>query len=55
MFVVRFEAVDRLAELGVQRQVERIERLRTVEPDDADPAFGFDDDVLIAHGLPLMV
>ncbi len=46
-------AVERLGEFGHQRAVERIERLRAVEPDDADPAFGLDDDVLVAHGLPL--
>ena len=37
-----------------QRGVERIERLRPVEADDADLAAGLDDDVLVGHdGLRL--
>ena len=52
--VVGLKGVDRLDQLADERAVERIELLRTVEPDDADPAFGLDDDVLIAHGcLPV--
>ena len=53
MFVVGVEGLDRLAQLGLERLVERVERRRPVEPDDADAAFGLDDDVLVAHGLPL--
>jgi hypothetical protein len=37
-------------QLRDQRGVERIERLRPVEPDDADAAFGFDDDVVRHDG-----
>ena len=51
--VVGLEGVDRLAELDHERPIERIERLRPVEPDDADAAFGFDDDVWVAHGCLL--
>ena len=40
--------VGRRRELAHQRGVERIERLRPVEPDDADPPARFDDDVLAA-------
>ena len=43
-------AVDRGVELGDQRGVERVQRLRPVEADDADAAFGFDDDGFGAHG-----
>ena len=37
---------------ALERRVERIELGRPVEPDDADAAFGLDDDVLVAHGAP---
>ena len=41
------------AQLRLEREVERVERLRPVEPDDADAAFGFDQDILIVHALYL--
>ena len=45
---------DGIGELAHQRGVERIERLRTIEPDQTDPAAGLDDDGVVAHGrLPL--
>ena len=47
---VGLEGVDRGGDLGDQRGVERIERLRPVEPDDADLAARLDDDVLVGHG-----
>ena len=37
--------------LGIERGVERVKRLRPVEPDHADAAFGFDSDVFVGHGL----
>ena len=49
--LVGLVGVDGLGELGLERDVERVELLRTVEPDDADAAFGLDDDVLVAHGF----
>ena len=45
------KAVDRGDELRHERGIERVERLRPVEPDDADPALRLDDDGLVAHGL----
>ena len=47
--LVRLERVDRGGQFLVEPGVERIERLRPVEADDADPAFGFDDDGFVAH------
>ena len=46
-------AVERLAELADQRRIERIERLRPVEPDEAHGVMSFDEDILIGHGIPL--
>ena len=42
---------DRLRQFGIERGVERVERLRPVEPDDADATLGFDGDGFVAHGL----
>ena len=51
--VVGLERVDRGGQLLVdQRGVERVERLRPVEADDADLALGFDDEGFVAHGVP---
>ena len=36
-----------------QRAVERVEGLRAIEPDQSDLAAGFDNDVLVAHGVSL--
>ena len=47
------ECRDRLGELGVERRIERIERLRPVEPDDTDAPVGLDQNVLIGHGIAL--
>ena len=47
--VVGVEGGDRLRQLGIERGVERVERLRPVEPDDADAALGFDEDGFVAH------
>ena len=47
---VGVERVDRRVELGDQRRVERVQRLRPVQADDADAAFGLDDDGFGAHG-----
>ena len=46
---VRLERVERGGQLLVHLGIERIERGRPVEADDADLAFGFDDDGFIAH------
>ena len=46
---VGLERVDRGVQFVDQRGVERVERLRPVEADDADPALGLDQDVLVAH------
>ena len=48
--LIGVEALDCLTQLGLERLIERVERRRPVEPDDADPAFGLDNDVLVAHG-----
>ena len=48
---IRVERLHGLAQFLYQRGIERIERLRPVEPDDSDLAAGLDDDVLIGHGL----
>ena len=53
MFVVRFECIDGLREFADQRAVERVQRLRPVEPDDADAALRFDDDVFVSHDVPI--
>ena len=51
--LVGLERVDRGGQFGVELGVERVERLRPVEADDADPALGFDDDGFVAHaGVP---
>ena len=42
---VGLEAIDGVGKFAHQRGVERVERLRPIEPDQADPAAGFDDDV----------
>ena len=52
---VGLEGVERVRQVGHQRAVERIERLRAVEPDQADLAAGFDNDVLVSHGVSLGV
>src|SRR5262249_46322231 len=49
---VGVEGLDRAEELVLERDVERIERLRPIEADDADAAAAFDDDGLRAHGCP---
>src|SRR6185312_3528244 len=48
---IRLEGVNRGGKLAHQRRIERIERSRPVETDDADLAFGLDNDVLMAHGI----
>src|SRR5262249_6284465 len=49
---VGVEGLDRAEQLILQGDVERVERLRSVEADDADAAAPFDDDGLRAHGGP---
>src|SRR5262249_61847971 len=51
--VVGIKGRDRLRQLGVERGVERIERLRPVEPDDTDASARFDDDGFVAHAFAL--
>ena len=46
---VRLERIDRATQFADERAVERIERLRAVEPDEPDPAARFDQDVFVAH------
>jgi hypothetical protein len=46
---IGLEPVDRAGELRDQRGVERIERVRPVDPDDADLAVRLDDEVLLGH------
>ena len=46
---VGLPAVERLVQLGDQRGIERVQRLRPVERDEADPAARLDDDVLVGH------
>ena len=50
MLVSASKRVDRRDQFLHQRGVQRVERLRPMEADDADAAFRFDLDVLIAHG-----
>ena len=54
---VGLEIVERRGQFGDQRRVQRVERLRPVQGDDADRAAPLDEDVLvarlIAHLLPL--
>ena len=50
---VGLETVDGVSEFAHQRAVERVERLRAVEPDEPDPAAGLDDDGLGTHGRSL--
>ena len=38
------QSLDRRQELAPERGVERVQRLRPIEADEADPAAGFDDD-----------
>ena len=45
----RLERVDRMAQVGDQRGIERIERLRAVETHDPHLAARLDLDVLVAH------
>src|SRR5262249_21478375 len=49
---VGVEGLDRTEQLVPQGDVERIERLRSIEAHDADAAAPFDDDGLRAHGCP---
>jgi hypothetical protein len=49
---VGVEGLDRAEEFVLERGVERIERLRPIEADDADAAAPLDDDGLRAHGCP---
>src|SRR5262249_36486895 len=49
--VVGIELGDRLPKFRIQSGVERVERLRTIETNDADPAARLDDDVLILHQI----
>ena len=46
--LVGFEFVDRRGELADQRRVQRVQRLRAVERDDADRPSALDEDVLVA-------
>ena len=46
---ISLERGDGQAELAHQRAVERVQRLRAIEPDQADPAACFDDDVFVSH------
>src|SRR5580704_10544865 len=48
---VGLEAVDGVSEFANQRGVERVECLWAIEPDQSDPAAGFDNDVFAAHGV----
>ena len=50
--VVRLECVDRGGHVGIHLRIERVQRLRAVEADDADLALGLDDDGFVAHELP---
>ena len=52
---IGLERVDRGDQLLDERGVERVQRLRPVEADDADAAVGFDDDGFVAHGLLMSV
>ena len=47
---VGVEAGHGVGKLPDQRAIERIERLRTIEPDETDPPAGLDDDIVVAHG-----
>src|SRR5262249_59240645 len=49
---VGVEGLDRAEQLILQGDVERVERLRSIEAHDADAAAPFDDDGLRAHGGP---
>src|SRR5690606_29672816 len=48
---VVLEAVEGLRQLGDKLGIEGVERIRTVEPDQADAAPGFGDDGLVGHGV----
>ena len=50
MLLVRLELRQRVAELVHELVVERVERLRAVEGDEADAAAGLDEDVFV-HAL----
>src|SRR5215467_2176783 len=52
--VVGIESLDRARKLIDQGLVECVQGLRAVEPDDSDPAFRFDDNILIAHDTILI-
>ena len=47
---IALEGVQRGVELLDQRARKRVQRLRPVEPDEADAAMGLDDDVGVGHG-----
>ena len=47
---VGVERQERCVEVLDQRVAQRVQRLRPVEPDQADAAVGFDDDVGVGHG-----
>jgi len=51
---IRLERIDGIRDLHHHRGIERIERVRPVQPDQADPTLGLDDDVLVAHGAALV-
>ena len=38
-------------ELGIECRIERVERLRPVETNDADATAGFNQDIFVAHGM----
>ena len=47
---IGFERIERMAELAHQIGAECVQRFRTVQPDDSDPAPGFRLDVLVCRG-----
>ena len=52
---IGLKAIDRLGQIAHQSAVERIERARPIEPDQADAAMRFNNDVLAAHGFSFIV
>ena len=52
---IGLEGVDRRGQFLLERGIERVERLRPVEADDADLALRLDQDVLVGHGCSHVV
>src|SRR5262249_32511258 len=51
--IVGLKGIERLADVLDHLRIERVERRRPIEPDNANAVFAFDDDGFVGHGVLL--